>query len=46
MLLNSKELDIIFFYLEEATQNYKNHGCVDINEKIFEHWSDMEKKKI
>lgn len=44
--INSKELKIMVYYLEEAIADYGDHGCNDLPDNIFRGWTKEEKKEL
>lgn len=45
-MIDKKELKIMFYYLEDAMDSYKDHGCNDTPDGLFKGWSAEEKLSL
>lgn len=46
MKLNQKEQKLVAALLRMAAEVYSNHGCNDLDDELFEDWTDEEKTKM
>jgi hypothetical protein len=45
-MLNEKERQLAAHWLGEASDRYGNHGCNDVEEKIWDGWTKEERKQF
>lgn len=45
-MLNEKEKQLAAYWLDEASDMYGNHGCNDVEEKVWDGWTKEERQQF
>ncbi len=45
-MLNEKEKQLASYWLSRASELYSNHGCNDVEEKVWKGWTTEERRQF